>query len=72
MKNKIVVTGGSGRFGEIFKKIFKKNYQFPNKKDLNIMSPKKISFLFWICLKGKDKTFVGLLIFLKPLFKSQT
>lgn len=35
---KIIVTGGSGRFGTILKKISNKNYKFPNKKELNIMS----------------------------------
>jgi dTDP-4-dehydrorhamnose reductase len=42
MKN-IVVTGGSGRFGEHLKKI-KTNHNlfFPNKKDLNILKPKSI------------------------------
>ena len=40
---KIVVTGGSGRFGEHLKKI-KSNHKlfFPNKKDLNILKPKSI------------------------------
>ena len=42
MKN-IVITGGSGRFGEHLKKI-KTNHNlfFPNKKDLNILKPKSI------------------------------
>ena len=42
MKN-IVVTGGSGRFGEHLKKI-KSNHNlfFPNKKDLNILKSKSI------------------------------
>ena len=35
---KIIVTGGSGRFGKILKKVSNKNYKFPNKKELNIMS----------------------------------
>ena len=42
MKKKVIVTGGSGRFGQIFKKICNKNYKFPNKNDLNILSPKNI------------------------------
>ena len=43
MKN-IVITGGSGRFGEHLKKI-KSNHKlfFPNKKDLNILKPKSIA-----------------------------
>src|SRR6056300_1268229 len=40
---RIVVTGGSGRFGEQLKKI-KSNHKlfFPNKKNLNILKPKSI------------------------------
>ena len=43
MKKKIVVTGGSGRFGSILKKINSK-YQifFPNKNQLNILNYKSI------------------------------
>ena len=38
-KNKIVVTGGNGRFGSILKKI-KNKYKliFPNKYELNILN----------------------------------
>jgi len=40
---KIVITGGSGRFGRILKKKFnKKNFFFPKKKELNILSLKSI------------------------------
>mgnify|MGYP001415378680 CR=1 FL=1 len=40
---KIVVTGGSGRFGEILKKYKTKNKLFfPTKKQLDILNPKKI------------------------------
>ena len=35
---KIVVTGGSGRFGSILKKNVGKNYIFPDKKNLNILN----------------------------------
>ena len=39
MQNKkIVVTGGSGRFGSILKKNVGKNYIFPDKKNLNILN----------------------------------
>ena len=40
---KIVITGGSGRFGTILKKIFfqKKSY-FPTKNQLNILKTKSI------------------------------
>ena len=40
-KNKIVITGGSGRFGNIIKKTFNKskfNIFFPTKKNLNILN----------------------------------
>ena len=40
---KIVVTGGTGRFGNVLKKFKTKNKLFfPNKKQLNILSCKKI------------------------------
>ena len=35
---KIIVTGGGGRFGKIFKKFSDNNYIFPSKKKLNILS----------------------------------
>ena len=36
---KIVITGGSGRFGSILQKKYKSNKLFyPNKKQLNILS----------------------------------
>ena len=43
-KNKIVITGGSGRFGSELKKI-KNKYKllFPNKRKLNILNLKNIS-----------------------------
>ena len=64
MKNKIVVTGGSGRFGEIFKKISKKNYHFPNKKDLNIMSLKNIENYL---KKNKPKILIHLAGLSRPM-----
>ena len=39
--NKLVVTGGSGRFGKILKNMGYK-YKFPNKTELNILSRKSI------------------------------
>ena len=40
---KIVFTGGTGRFGKIFKSKSKlKNIEFPNKKELNILEPSQI------------------------------
>ncbi len=44
-KNKIVFTGGNGRFGKIFKekeKITKFEFFFPSKKDLNILDVNSI------------------------------
>jgi dTDP-4-dehydrorhamnose reductase len=37
---RILVTGGKGRFGKILKKLSGKNYLFPSKKQLNILSIK--------------------------------
>ena len=34
---KIVVTGGTGRFGKILKKNVNKKFIFPTKKELNIL-----------------------------------
>ena len=43
MKKKIVITGGSGRFGKYLQKInFKYKLFFPTKKQLNILSEKSI------------------------------
>ena len=42
-KNKIVVTGGTGRFGKILKNYgTKKTYLFPSKKELNILKANSI------------------------------
>ena len=68
MKNKIVVTGGSGRFGEIFKKISKKNYKFPSKKDLNIMSPKNIENYL---KKNKPKILIHLAGLSRPMIQHE-
>jgi|TARA_B100000767_G_scaffold253433_1_gene258023 dTDP-4-dehydrorhamnose reductase len=38
MTGKIVVTGGSGRFGKILKDATNEKYKFPNRNKLNIMS----------------------------------
>ena len=43
MKKKIIITGGSGRFGKILKKYSSKyNLLFPSKKELNILNEKNI------------------------------
>ena len=42
-KNKIVVTGGTGRFAQSLKKIKNKyNFIYPSKKTLNILNPSSI------------------------------
>ena len=44
-KNKIVFTGGNGRFGKIFRSYNKnKNFYFPTRKQLDITDLKKIDF----------------------------
>jgi dTDP-4-dehydrorhamnose reductase len=44
MSKKIVITGGSGRFGNVLKKV-KSNYNifFPKKNELNILNYKKVT-----------------------------
>ena len=47
MKKKIIITGGTGRFGEILKKYKNKNLLlFPDKKELDILNYKKIVSYF--------------------------
>ena len=50
-KNRIVFTGGSGRFGKVFKKNEKKTnfkFFFPEKKNLNILDVKSIKKYLYI------------------------
>ena len=43
IKKKIVVTGGTGIFGKVFKSMdYKKKFLFPKKSELNITSVKSI------------------------------
>ena len=43
LKNKVVVTGGSGRFAQSLKKIkCRYNFIYPNKKKLDITNPDSI------------------------------
>jgi len=43
MPKKIIITGGSGRFGQVLKKIqTKHNVFYPNKKELNILDFKSV------------------------------
>ncbi len=41
-KKNIIVTGGSGRFGTVLKKMVKKNYYFPKKNELDILDLRSI------------------------------
>ena len=63
-KNKIVVTGGSGRFGRILKKQNFKNYIFPDKYDFDITNTKSIQNYI---LKIKPKTIIHLAGFSRPV-----
>jgi dTDP-4-dehydrorhamnose reductase len=63
-KLKIVVTGGSGRFGEVLKKNVGKNYIFPNKKQLNIL---KLNSITKFLKKTKPKYLVHLAGLSRPL-----
>jgi dTDP-4-dehydrorhamnose reductase len=55
MKKNIIITGGSGRFGEYLKKIRTPHKLFfPNKKELNILKPKSVE----LYLKAKKANIV--------------
>ena len=63
-KNKIIVTGGSGRFGRILKKQNFKNYIFPDKYNFDITNTKSIQNYI---LKIKPKTIIHLAGFSRPV-----
>jgi dTDP-4-dehydrorhamnose reductase len=64
-KKTIVVTGGSGRFGKILKKVKNQNkILFPSKKELNILNEKKISNYF---LKVKPDILIHLAGLSRPM-----
>ena len=65
---KIIVTGGSGRFGKILKKISNKNYKFPNKKELNIMSLNSIERYL---KKNKAKILIHLAGLSRPMVQHE-
>ena len=65
---KIIVTGGSGRFGKILKKISNKNYKFPNKKELNIMSLNSIEKYL---KKNKAKILIHLAGLSRPMVQHE-
>ncbi len=63
-KNKILVTGGSGRFGEILKKQNFKDYIFPNKRELDITNVKSIKKFI---LRKKPKIIIHLAGLSRPV-----
>ena len=65
---KIIVTGGSGRFGKILKKISNKNYNFTNKKELNIMSLNSIEKYL---RKSKAKILIHLAGLSRPMVQHE-
>ena len=64
LNNKIVVTGGSGRFGKNLKKMVGSNYYFPNKKQLNILNVKSI---YKYLKKNKPKYLIHLAGLSRPM-----
>ena len=65
MQKKIVVTGGSGRFGLVLKKIKTKHKMFfPNKSELNILNYKNITNYI---KKNKPKIIIHLAGLSRPM-----
>ena len=65
LKYKIVITGGSGRFGLILKKKYKSNkLLYPNKSQLNILSTKSIEKYL---KKNKPKILIHLAALSRPM-----
>ena len=64
MKKKIVVTGGSGRFGKILRQNVGSNYFFPKKNELNILNTKSIIKYF---KKVKPKYLIHLAGLSRPM-----
>ena len=65
---KIIVTGGTGRFGKILKKIIKNKYLFPNKNELNILSLSNIETYF---KKKKPKVLIHLAGLSRPMYEHE-
>ena len=63
-KYKIVVTGGSGRFGKKLKSLNNAIYLFPNKKELDILNLNRI---IKYLKKNKPKILVHLAGFSRPM-----
>jgi len=68
-KIKIVVTGGSGRFGKNLKIYSKNKYAFPSKRKLNILSLKSIENYI---KKNKPKIFIHLAGLSRPMSEHDT
>ncbi len=68
MKKKIIVTGGSGRFGKILKEQNFKNFIFPNKRQLNIL---KCSNIENYLKKKRPKFLIHLAGLSRPLAKHE-
>ena len=64
LNNKILVTGGAGRFGKVLKKLNYKNFIFPTKKQLDITSIKSIRRFI---IKTKPKILIHLAGLSRPL-----
>jgi|TARA_Y100000389_G_C17360348_1_gene463406 dTDP-4-dehydrorhamnose reductase len=62
--NKIIVTGGSGRFGSILKKLYNNKYKFPTKHELDILS---INSIEKYLKKNKSKTLIHLAGLSRPM-----
>jgi len=66
-KNKILITGGSGRFGKVFKEKsfrFKYDFLFPSRKELNILNLKTIENYI---IKNKPKYLIHLAGLSRPM-----
>ena len=63
-KKKIVVTGGSGRFGKVLQKNVNRNYIFPSKQELNIL---KLNSLYKYIKKEKPKYLIHLAGLSRPM-----
>ena len=68
MKKKIVVTGGSGRFGSILKNYNNKRYRFPTKNELNIL---KLNSILNYLRKHKPNSLVHLAGLSRPMIEHE-
>ena len=61
---RIIITGGTGRFGQILKKKVGKNFIFPKKNQLNIL---KLNSIIKYLKKNKPKYLVHLAGLSRPI-----